>query len=132
MFTMKKIHHPKGDVHQLYLHQSKGGRGLTGVENTHTCECAALAKYVLNSTDPLTQMVQNTLIPMQKVLLKFALSPKFTSPELTDNNHHRCLKENPPHGKFFCQQEAIPQVDLAQSHQWLRCTQLCPETEAAI
>jgi len=52
--------------------------------------------------------------------------------ELTDDNHHRCLKEKPLHGKFFCQQEEIPQADLTQSHQWLYCVQLCPETKAAL
>eukprot|EP00957_Ditylum_brightwellii_P125287 9549604-Ditylum_brightwellii.AAC.1 len=60
MLTMKGIHHLKGNVHQLYSHQSKGGRGLTGVDDTHNCECAALVKYVLNITDPLTQIVKNT------------------------------------------------------------------------
>eukprot|EP00957_Ditylum_brightwellii_P006259 474747-Ditylum_brightwellii.AAC.1 len=56
LLTMKGIHHPKSNVHCLYLHRSKGRRGLTGVDNTHNCECAALAKYVLNSTNMLTQM----------------------------------------------------------------------------
>eukprot|EP00957_Ditylum_brightwellii_P144383 10999027-Ditylum_brightwellii.AAC.1 len=56
MLTMKGIHHPKGNVHFLYLHHSKGGRGLTGVVDTHNCECAALTKYVLHSNDLLTQM----------------------------------------------------------------------------
>eukprot|EP00957_Ditylum_brightwellii_P014669 1105740-Ditylum_brightwellii.AAC.1 len=58
MLTMKGIHHPKGNVHRLYLHRNKDRRGLTGVEDTHNYECAALAKYVLLSNDPLTQMVQ--------------------------------------------------------------------------
>eukprot|EP00957_Ditylum_brightwellii_P171003 13017743-Ditylum_brightwellii.AAC.2 len=61
---------------------------------------------------------------MQKFLLKFALSPKFMIPELTDNNHHKCLREKTLHGKFFCQQEEIPQVDLTQSHQQLCRAQL--------
>eukprot|EP00957_Ditylum_brightwellii_P023489 1772221-Ditylum_brightwellii.AAC.1 len=56
MLTMKGIHHPKGNVNCLYLHRNKGGRELTGVEDTHNCECAALAKYMLHSNDPLTQM----------------------------------------------------------------------------
>eukprot|EP00957_Ditylum_brightwellii_P098145 7477693-Ditylum_brightwellii.AAC.1 len=54
MLTMKGIHHPKGNVHQLYIHRSRGGRGLMGVEDTYNCECAALAQYVLHSNDPLT------------------------------------------------------------------------------
>eukprot|EP00957_Ditylum_brightwellii_P196556 14976691-Ditylum_brightwellii.AAC.1 len=132
MLMMKGIHHPEGNAHRLYLHRSKGGRGLTNVEDTHSCECVALGKYVLNSTDPLAQMVHITVTPMQKFLLKFALSPKIMSPELMDDNHLRCLKEKPLHGKFFHQQEETPQVDLTQLHQWLCCAQLCPETEAAI
>eukprot|EP00957_Ditylum_brightwellii_P151189 11512161-Ditylum_brightwellii.AAC.1 len=113
MMTMKGIHCPKGNIHQFYLHWSKDGKGIIDIEETHNCECAALAKYMLNSTDPLTQMVQNTLTPMQKCLLKFALSPNFMSPELKDNNLHRCLENKPLHGKVFCQQKEIPLVDLA-------------------
>eukprot|EP00957_Ditylum_brightwellii_P081156 6174006-Ditylum_brightwellii.AAC.1 len=88
MLTMKGIHHPKGSVHCLYLHRSRGRRGLMGVENTHSCECAALSKYVLNSTNTLTQMVYVTTTPMQKFLLKYASSPNATTPELTGDTHH--------------------------------------------
>eukprot|EP00957_Ditylum_brightwellii_P050149 3801761-Ditylum_brightwellii.AAC.1 len=109
MLTMKGIHHPKGNVHRLYLHHSKGGRGLTGVEDTHNCEYAALGKYVLHSDDPLTQMVQNTLPPTQKFLLKYASAPKLTTPNIVDDNHCKYLCEKPLHGKFFCQQAEIPQ-----------------------
>eukprot|EP00957_Ditylum_brightwellii_P136302 10394959-Ditylum_brightwellii.AAC.1 len=56
MLTMKGIHHPKSNVHHIYLHRSKGRKGLMGVEDTHNCKCAALAKYVLNSADMLPQM----------------------------------------------------------------------------
>eukprot|EP00957_Ditylum_brightwellii_P038904 2939880-Ditylum_brightwellii.AAC.1 len=66
----------------------KGGKGLIGVKGRHNCECAVLANYVLNSTDTLTQMVHKTATPMQKFLLKFASSLQFTSPELTNDNHH--------------------------------------------
>eukprot|EP00957_Ditylum_brightwellii_P037035 2804045-Ditylum_brightwellii.AAC.1 len=98
MLTMKGIHHPKGNVHGLYLHRSKGGRGLTGVEDTHNCECAALAQYAFHSNDLLTQMVQNTPTPTQKFLLKFASALKFTSPEIVDDQHGKCLCEKPLHG----------------------------------
>eukprot|EP00957_Ditylum_brightwellii_P029500 2229468-Ditylum_brightwellii.AAC.1 len=106
---MKGIHHPKSNVHCLYLHHSKGGRGLTGVEDTHNCECAALAKYVFHSNDPLTQMVQNIPAPTQKFLLKYTSAPKFMTPKIVDDNHRKCLCEKPLHGKFFRQQAEIPQ-----------------------
>eukprot|EP00957_Ditylum_brightwellii_P075128 5708835-Ditylum_brightwellii.AAC.1 len=56
MLTMKGIHHPKGNVHHLYLYQNKGGRGLTKVEDTHNYECTVVAKYVISSTNMLTTM----------------------------------------------------------------------------
>eukprot|EP00957_Ditylum_brightwellii_P017698 1333044-Ditylum_brightwellii.AAC.1 len=73
MLTMKGIHHPKGNVCCLYLYSNKGGRGLTGVEDTHNCKCIALEKYVLSSTDTLTKMVCKTTTPTQKFLLKLHL-----------------------------------------------------------
>jgi len=106
------------------LHRSKGGRGLTGVEDTHNCECAALAKYVIHIDDPLTQMVQTTPTPTQKFLMKYAAAPKFMTPDMTDDNHRKGLNEKPLHGKFFRQQAEIPQVDIEQSHLWLRRAQL--------
>eukprot|EP00957_Ditylum_brightwellii_P077452 5885083-Ditylum_brightwellii.AAC.1 len=77
-------------------------------------------------------MVLNTPTQTQKFLLKFAFAPKFASPKVVNNDHHKCLCEKPLHGKFFCQQAEIPQVDMEQSHLWLRQAQLWPETEAAI
>eukprot|EP00957_Ditylum_brightwellii_P023171 1748528-Ditylum_brightwellii.AAC.1 len=79
------------------------------MEDMHNCEYAALAKYVLSSTDTLMKMICATKTPTQKILLKFASLPKFTIPELTDEHHHQGLKEQPLHGKFFKQQEKIPQ-----------------------
>eukprot|EP00957_Ditylum_brightwellii_P088902 6769711-Ditylum_brightwellii.AAC.1 len=35
MLTVKGVHHLKGNIHHLYLHRSKGKRGLVGVEDTH-------------------------------------------------------------------------------------------------
>eukprot|EP00957_Ditylum_brightwellii_P034724 2632004-Ditylum_brightwellii.AAC.1 len=46
LLTRHGFHHPKANTHQLYLHQSQECRGLTGLENTHNMECAAVAKYV--------------------------------------------------------------------------------------
>eukprot|EP00957_Ditylum_brightwellii_P137220 10462309-Ditylum_brightwellii.AAC.1 len=112
MLTMKGMHCLKGDIHFLYLHHSKGGRGLTDLEDTHNCKCAALATYVLNSDNALMQIVHNTPKPTQKFLLKFLSLPKLTTPKLTNELHHLRLKEMPLHGKFFKQQEAIPKLTL--------------------
>eukprot|EP00957_Ditylum_brightwellii_P039982 3026329-Ditylum_brightwellii.AAC.1 len=77
-------------------------------------------------------MVQTTPTPTQKFLMKYASSPKFTTPDMTDDNHKKGLNKKPLHDKFFCQQAEIPQVDIEQSHLWLRRAQLQMETEAAI
>eukprot|EP00957_Ditylum_brightwellii_P175633 13373001-Ditylum_brightwellii.AAC.1 len=77
-------------------------------------------------------MVQNTPTPTQKFLLKYAVTPKFTTPDMTDSIHRKGLCEKPLHCKFFCQQAEIPQVDIEQSHLWMRQAQLQPETKAAI
>jgi hypothetical protein len=132
LLTMNGHHHPKASTHRLYLHRSRGGRGLTGCEDTHNCECTALAQYVLGSTDDLTQVVRETTTPTQKFLLKFASLPKYTSSETVVNTHHNGLCNKPLHGKFFVQQADIPQVDLTLSHQWLQRAHLRAETEAAI
>eukprot|EP00957_Ditylum_brightwellii_P030937 2344006-Ditylum_brightwellii.AAC.1 len=54
LLTTHGFHHPKANIHCLYLHMSKEGRGLAGLEDTHDAECSALASYVLKSEDPLT------------------------------------------------------------------------------
>eukprot|EP00957_Ditylum_brightwellii_P059138 4487340-Ditylum_brightwellii.AAC.1 len=132
LLTMKGIHHPKCSVHHLYLHWIKGFHGLTGVEDTHNCECAALSAYVCTSTDAITEIMRNTPTSTQKFLFKFAAAPNFTNPEMMGDNRRRCLIVKPLHGKSFKQQEEIPQVDLDKLHQWLRRAHLCPKMEAAI
>eukprot|EP00957_Ditylum_brightwellii_P151681 11551099-Ditylum_brightwellii.AAC.1 len=72
MLTMKGIHHPKGNVHCIYLHRSKDRRGLMRVENIHNCEYAALAKYVLNSTDTFTQMCLAMRFPPEVICQKLS------------------------------------------------------------
>eukprot|EP00957_Ditylum_brightwellii_P044593 3381287-Ditylum_brightwellii.AAC.1 len=69
-----------------------------GVEDTHNCECASLAKYVIHSDDPLSQMVQTTPTPAQKFLMKYAAAPKFTTPDMTDDNQQKGLNKKPLHG----------------------------------
>eukprot|EP00957_Ditylum_brightwellii_P109238 8333065-Ditylum_brightwellii.AAC.1 len=54
LLTTYGFHHPKSSIPRLYLHRTRRGRGLTGVETTHDCECSALAKYILDSMDALT------------------------------------------------------------------------------
>eukprot|EP00957_Ditylum_brightwellii_P190103 14472110-Ditylum_brightwellii.AAC.1 len=101
LLTTHGFHHPKANINYLYLHRLKGGRGPTGLEDTHDAECSALTSYVIKSADPLTVMVRETTPPTQKFLLKFASAPKFTTPDLTNMKHAQELCTKPLHGKFF-------------------------------
>eukprot|EP00957_Ditylum_brightwellii_P110882 8457202-Ditylum_brightwellii.AAC.1 len=101
--TTHDFHHPKSSILCLYLHYLCGGRGINGVETTHDCKCSTLAKCILESTDALTQIVQDTPTPTQKFLMKFDSHPKHTDPNTVDNEHHQALLARPIHGKFFVQ-----------------------------
>eukprot|EP00957_Ditylum_brightwellii_P003338 252799-Ditylum_brightwellii.AAC.1 len=113
------FHHPKANTHRLYLHYLRGGRGLTGLEDTYNDKCSALAKYVVKSDEPLTAVVRETTSLTQKFLMMFVSAPKYTTPDLTDEQHAHELCTKPLHGKFFCKQAAVLQVDLERSHCWL-------------
>eukprot|EP00957_Ditylum_brightwellii_P196482 14970798-Ditylum_brightwellii.AAC.1 len=108
LLTTHGFHHPKLSIARLYLHRACGGRGLTGVETTHDFKCYTLAKYILESTDALTQIVQDTPTPTQKFLMKFTSRPKHTNPNVVDNTHHQALITKPMYGKFFVQQREVP------------------------
>eukprot|EP00957_Ditylum_brightwellii_P040948 3100488-Ditylum_brightwellii.AAC.1 len=132
LLTTHGFYHPKLSIPHLCLHCTHRGRGITGVETTHDCECSALVKYILESTGTLTQIVRDTPTMTQKFLMKFASRPKHTDPNAVDNDHHQALLAKPMHGKFFTQQGEVPGVDLDQSHMWLCQAGLHGEVEAAL
>eukprot|EP00957_Ditylum_brightwellii_P200072 15251978-Ditylum_brightwellii.AAC.1 len=132
LLTTHGYHHSKANTHRLYLHRSRGGRGLTGLEDTHNNKCSVLAKYVIKRDDLLTSVVRETTSPTQKFLMKFVSAPKCTTPDLTDEKHAQELCAKPLHSKFFRKQAAILLVDLEGSHCWLRRMQLQCKTEAFI
>eukprot|EP00957_Ditylum_brightwellii_P012608 952995-Ditylum_brightwellii.AAC.1 len=132
MLTTHGFHHPKSSVHRLYLHRSRGGRGLTRVEATHDCKCSGLTKYVVENDDALTKVVHKTPTPTQKFLMNFATKSKYVLPIILDNMQHSALLAKPMHRKFLAQQKETLQVDLDQLHHWLRHANLICETEAAI
>jgi len=49
VLTKHGFHHPKSNVHRLYLSRKCGGRGLIGAIDCHTQECSALANYPNNA-----------------------------------------------------------------------------------
>eukprot|EP00957_Ditylum_brightwellii_P162656 12386181-Ditylum_brightwellii.AAC.1 len=119
LLTINGLLHPKFSVSRLYLHQLKGGRGMAGVEDTHTEECLVLAKYVMKGDCLLTKIVCNTSLPTQKHVMCYASAPHFCTPDLTNNAHLKNLMQKPMHGSWFQQQAKVPQIYMDQSHLWL-------------
>eukprot|EP00957_Ditylum_brightwellii_P123588 9422424-Ditylum_brightwellii.AAC.2 len=75
LLTINGLLYPKSSMARLYLHQSKGGQGLTDVKDTHTEKCSTLAKYVIKSNDPITKIIRDTPSPTQKHLMHYASAP---------------------------------------------------------
>eukprot|EP00957_Ditylum_brightwellii_P000406 31532-Ditylum_brightwellii.AAC.1 len=124
--------HPKPSIQQLYLHCSRGGCGLTSIEDTHTHEYTTLAQYIQSSKDPLTQLFRDTPSPTHKSLMKYAKGHLASMPEKMDVDRDKLILAKPLHDVFFKEQREILQFDLDQSLQWLCTSGLHYETEAAI
>eukprot|EP00957_Ditylum_brightwellii_P175489 13361195-Ditylum_brightwellii.AAC.1 len=92
---MYGFYHPRANTHRLYFHCSWGGRGLTGLEDTHSNECSVLGKYIVKSDYPLTQMVRETISMTQKFLLKLVSAPLYITPDLMDEQHAQELCARP-------------------------------------
>eukprot|EP00957_Ditylum_brightwellii_P183160 13951127-Ditylum_brightwellii.AAC.1 len=132
LLTINGLLHLKSSKEKLYLHQSRGRRGLTGVGYTHTEECLALVKYVMTSDSPFTKIVLSKPFPTQKHLMHYASALHFCLSDLTNDAHQKTLLKKPLHGSWFCQQVEIPQIDINQSHIWLARADPRGETEALI
>ena len=50
---MHKLHHPKDDVHRLYIKRKEGGRGLINIDECVEDTIAGLHHYVQNSQEML-------------------------------------------------------------------------------
>ena len=53
ILTLERMHHPKADVHRVYLPRSLGGRGLIGIENAYKTSTIGLAEYLKHTEDDL-------------------------------------------------------------------------------
>ena len=49
--TTHSMHHPKADIHRLYLSRSNGGRGLTSLELSYKTSTIGLFRYLNLSDD---------------------------------------------------------------------------------
>ena len=56
MMTTRSMHHPKADIHRLYLPRSSGGRGLTQLELSYKTSTIGLFRYLNLSDDWMLQL----------------------------------------------------------------------------
>ena len=56
MMTTHSMHHPKVDIHRLYLPRSSGGRGLTQLELSYKTSTIGLFRYLNLSDDWMLQL----------------------------------------------------------------------------
>ena len=60
LMTMYDAFHPISDIHRLYLHRKKGGRGLISCKGCIIAVENSLGWYVKNSVEPFLQQVAKT------------------------------------------------------------------------
>ena len=56
MMTTQSMHHPKPDIHRLYLPRSSRGRGLTQLELSYKTSTTGLFRYLNLSEDWMLQL----------------------------------------------------------------------------
>ena len=151
ILTSQGIHHPKADVHRLYVDRDKGGRGLSQVEEAYKSSILGMAEYLERKKDEslMSQVVQHDLEkPPSKSIQKRAqkileelekltqaqnqnLRKTTKRKELIKKSNEDRWKEKPMHGQFPRELEK-PWVNKAETYSWLKRGKLKGETEATM
>ena len=132
-------HHPKSNVHRLYLSRSCGGRGVISAMDCYIQECTALAAYmkekVEEGKDSLVQILaENEGEKVYGIMSYSAGLQKNRNVLETREYHNEELLKMKLHGDYFKRQEEVPNVDMCQSYGWLHGNnfQLRYETESLL
>ena len=132
IFTKYKFHHPKSNLHRLYLHRKLGGRGIISAEDCHRQECWALAEHINTNEDPITKIVLESESTKKLGILRYLNNEKKGNSVKINEEHYKSLKEMNLHGQYFKEQENITDVNLELSWQWLKQSHLTFETESLV
>ena len=130
-----KFHHPKSDIHRLYLSRSKGGRGLVGAHDCHRQECTKIATYLDANTeeDPLVRVVCDAERRKKNGMMQYLEGEeKAGTAETIDDEHLGGLRGMKMHGDFFRQREEAVNIDVENSDKWLEQSHLRFETESLV
>ena len=133
ILTKGKYHHPKSNIHRLYLSRKEGGRGLIGAFDCHRQECTALATYLYESEDEFAKIVLEIEKPKKYGILSYLDNkPRAGNTKVIDQEHHDELKSMSLHGNYFQEQAENTVVNLSLSRRWLDVPYFRFETESLI
>ena len=118
MLTKRKFHHPKSNIHRLYMSREKGGRGIIGAEDCHRQECTALAKYIQSRTDELSAIIRECE-SNKKGLMEHLEPERAGTTESIDEEHKSKLLKMKLHGNYFNNIADLPNIDMEKSNKWL-------------
>ena len=133
--TKAGFHHPKSNVHRLYVARNDGGRGIKILWDTYNEECSKLATYPWRNIrgDPLTTLISQLEMKKPKTvsILRFeeeeeSLVKKHAS------EHLEGWKEMELHGQWLSERNEMSMVHEVASDYWLKHAKLTPETESLL
>ena len=121
LLTINGAHHPKANVHRLYIKRCAGGRGLIGADDCVEIEKNSLSKYLESSNEPLLKKAaeEGVLKTLNEVKDK----------ESIEKEHTQLRSEKNLHGQF---DKATGPLRGKHSWDWLRKGSLKKETESTI
>ena len=155
LLTTYRMHCPKPDVDRLYIPRKEGGRGLIQLELTYKTTTIKLEKYLDSSKDWMLQLVKQheNSKKAHSVIKKSEKYKRDLGVEINTDEKLSCtkqakilkkaakkeglkkIKENwenkPLHGQYPTRTNSAD-VDLLNTHQWLRGAGLKAETEGFI
>lgn len=145
LLTISGLHHPKADVHRLYIKRRNGGRGLIEIESAFNSAITSLSNYIALNRDKYCKAIathdeKKAKYSIQKeainILAKF--SKQETTTQNIENLKHsmernkiESLEQKRLHGQFYRNLHK-PTVDREGSTAWLRSSGLKGETESLI
>jgi hypothetical protein len=140
-FTMNGMHHPKADVHRLYLPRREGGRGLIDLVTAWKTTTFQLAAYIEKEKDILMGLVrqhENSKAKYSITSLSKDLQKKYRTKEIKEVKESmmqeklKIYKEKPLHGQFLTNVDNKQHVNKFHTFKWLKRANLKGETESLI
>ena len=153
LLTINHMHHPKADVHRIYLPRAEGGRGMMQLENAYKVSTIGLKCYLESTNEDMLQCVnehdkKKKLYSITKDDEKFrneiklekenevtsetpverAKRVKLIAKKLLQKNMKKTWEGKPLHGQFV-KRTTKPNISQGLTHRWLKSAGLKSETE---